>query len=283
MVEVERNGVMVLVPGGWRVPDALPLLEHLEQGRQAVAHSLTPAGDQGVGEVMMPLLLTTQVPATQGMGDGSVQSFFTAMASEYRRHLRDVPLDILRAAADACVRESEFFPAVAAFLRHARPELEKRQRQAERIGLMIEARNRPQPKPREKTARELETREERLRNGIATCRRFGRIETAMAWEHELAALEGREVEEWARGYTQPEPPPKRETPPHVGTFKSSGVSAAALKRSLARQHRERGNTAYAEKLEQEADALAPAPTPTLTDEPPPPDDIPEGDSQEQEP
>ena len=148
MTTVERNGVLVEVPGRWEPPTYGSILpELLEQGREAVAASLKPAGDAGVHEAMMPLMLTTLMPATEGMSDQTLQSFYAAKAGEYQRHLREVPLDILKSAADACVRESEFFPAVAALLRHARVELEKRRRQADRIKALIDARNRPQAKP----------------------------------------------------------------------------------------------------------------------------------------
>ena len=148
MTTVERDGALIEVPAAWQPPTFGSILpELIEQGRKAVAESLKPAGDEGVAAVMMPVMLTTLVPATEGMSDTTLQGFYAAKAGEYQRHLREVPLDILKAAADACVRESEFFPAVAALLRHAKVELEKRRRQAERIKALIDARNRPQAKP----------------------------------------------------------------------------------------------------------------------------------------
>ncbi len=201
MTEVERDGERIMVPSTWQPSRHAGLLpELLEQGRQAIAASLKPAGDQGVAEVMMPLMLTTIMPATEGMSDMTVQAFYAAKASEYQRHLRDVPLDILKAAADACVRESGFFPTVADFFKHSRLELEKRKRQADRIRALIDSRNRPAPAQEFKP----EPEEVRLRGAIWRGWRDRETFTGPAsWkrasdaERRLAQLESREPAEWA--------------------------------------------------------------------------------------
>lgn len=198
-VTVERDGVPVEVPGTWQPPTYGVLLpELLEQGRKAIEHQLTPAGDEGVHSVMVPLMLTQQLQSTEGMEEETMITFMARKGAEYQRHLREVPLDILKAAADACVLASPFFPTVADLFKHVRPEWEKRKRQADRLKALIAHRNNPAAAAPQPSARELESREQRLRNGIASCRRFGRMGTAIEWERELAALEGREVEEWAQ-------------------------------------------------------------------------------------
>ncbi len=209
MRETENDaGERVLVPATWKPPSHTVLPELLEQGRQAIAELLKPAGADGVSSVMMPLMLTQQIPATEGMGDSNAERFFAAMAGEYQRHLAEIPLDILKLAADACAKESSFFPQVADFWKHARPKLEERKRQQWRIDRLIEEKRKPakaEPPPQEPL-------EQRLRASIWLGWKHGRLDLAQRAERELAKLENRAPAEWATPQiVMPPMPPARRT------------------------------------------------------------------------
>lgn len=142
------------------------------------------------------------------------------------------------------------------------------------------------PKPFEREPQE--DREKTLRDSLL---RIGKRDRAARYELAIAARENRSPEDWAvnpvvrQDRTLETPPPFR--------VQQSPESAAALKRSLARQHRVQGRTAYADQLDREADALTSrAKTPpsgayiacrsdgtaivgTTAEQPPPPDEIPE--------
>ncbi len=101
-----------------------------------------------------------------------------------------------------------------------------------------------------------EPKEVRLRTLTASLRKVGRHHDAAKYERELAGLENREPDSWVDDYIGERsagfvkaPDPK--LPP------VSPANQAALKRSVAKEHRKRGNVSYAEMLEREADALAP--------------------------
>lgn len=105
---------------------------------------LKTAGDAGVGEALMPMLFTQTIENLDNLPDKvSPDIWLQAKSLEYARHLRDYPIDILKAACDAHVVASKFFPAVAEIAVHARPLLEARQRQAWRIEQLIRRANTP--------------------------------------------------------------------------------------------------------------------------------------------
>ena len=104
-------------------------------------------------------------------------------------------------------------------------------------------------------------RERTLRDSLL---RIGKTDRAAAYERSIAVREGREPEDWARAAVVHRPSATVE-PPVYRAIVPRPDSAAALKRSLARQHRAQGRTAYAEQLERDADALSPR---GQTDEPP---------------
>lgn len=189
MVEVEGE----LKPGAWNPPTYCRFLpEQLDQAREAMREQLRPAGSQGVREVMLPLIMVTKVAATEGMSDGTARAYMAELGREYERHLIDVPLDILKAASDACATESAFFPTVADLFRHIRPELEKRKRMADRIEALARAQNGiPATIHRPMTEEEKrETQIKKLREAIPVLRKHGRNATADQWERELAELTG---------------------------------------------------------------------------------------------
>lgn len=196
-VEVERDGKSVLVPGTWRPPGHRIMPELIEQARAFLEERLKPGGEPGVRKALAALMLTTIPPATEGMSDETMAGFMAAKASEYQRLLADVPADLLERAADKCARESEFFPTVAGLLKHVTPELEKRRRQRDRLGRLLEAANKPATKPAPPPF-VAEPRDVILGTLIKAARARGQMDKAMRYERELAEFLGREVEEWAR-------------------------------------------------------------------------------------
>ena len=96
-------------------------------------------------------------------------------------------------------------------------------------------------------------RERTLRDSLL---RIGKTDRAATYERSIAVREGREPEDWAMAAVVHRPSVTVE-PPVYRAISPRPDSAAALKRSLARQHRAQGRIAYAEQLERDADALSP--------------------------
>lgn len=107
-----------------------------------------------------------------------------------------------------------------------------------------------------------DVRDRTLRDSLL---RIGKTDRAAAYERSIAVREGREPEDWAMAAVVHRPSATVE-PPVYRAIAPRPDSVAALKRSLARQHRAQGRIAYAEKLEREAAALSPQ---GRSDEPPP--------------
>lgn len=218
-VEVERDGT--LVPGTWRPPEHRILPERIDEARRWLELNLAPCGDAGVHKALMPLLLSTTMPHTAGLEDKTLKALFAEKSAEYTRHLRELPIDILEAACDQCAKASPFFPAVADIFRHARPPLEKRQRQRDRVDRMMRAKDAPKgaepftPEPEEVRLRGNVARYLKHRDGFLgpTLRA-----NAVAAEQRLAEIENRAPADWATEQaTQPTPPsvaqPSRAAPP----------------------------------------------------------------------
>jgi hypothetical protein len=170
--------------------------ELLETARQWLDINLKPGGYESVAKALTPLLATTLMPNTEGMEPETLQKFGASKMAEYGRHLIDIPADILEAACDECARTSQFFPALAEIYKHARPMLEKRRRQAERVAILISDAKKPATKPAPEPFKP-EPKEVRLRTLRDGCRRNGHIDRAAKYERELAVIEKREPEEWA--------------------------------------------------------------------------------------
>lgn len=213
-----EDGTTRLVAGDWQAPSHRILPERLDEARRWLEARIVPCGEAGVGKALMPLLMTTQMPNTDGMSEETLQAFGVAKMAEYGRLLRDVPADILEAAADACAKASPFFPAVADIFKHANPLIEKRQRQLHRVNELIRRQNAPAEAPAFKP----EPEEVRLRAEIARWRRVGADvvmgvnlkRNAIAAEKRLAEIENRVVEAWAleqqteATVLPPAPPPR---------------------------------------------------------------------------
>lgn len=233
---------------------------------------LTPAGDAGVREAMLPLMLSTQMrlpPHLAELSDDernrAEKAFYSQQSAEYCRLLGHIPLDILKAAADASVLESPFFPFPADLMKHAGPEFDRRKRESERIDRMIAIGGRTQQAKAQTFQPEPE--EHRLRAAIwrgwdARINGKGFLTARLWWsgqeaERRLAQLEQREPENWALD-VGPEQQDMVEKADGPGLPPPSPESQARLKLALAKRWREQGNDERADSLEAEAHRLAPA-------------------------
>lgn len=255
-------------PPRWPIPN-----DQLEQARAAIEHMLKPIGAAGVKAALVPLMLTQQLENLDNLPAGfEPAAYLHQKSAEYERHLAHFPFDILRGACDAHARASKFFPAVAELIAHAGPALELRQRQRDRIGVLITASN-----PARKAAEEVPawkrhdlTADERKQWAITRTRELiemkqkrGMIDGIERLERELAQLEGRPYDAPAVA----EPPLPAE--PITGTLPrddrnwdkagDAGPSPAELERQRRAEH-------HAVKGGQ----------PPRMEEPPMPDEIPEG-------
>lgn len=172
----------------------MPAKEQLEAARSYMAHALKPAGADGVRAALLPLMLTMEIPnVLEDMTPEQERVWFAERFNEYARLMAHVPVDIIKAASDAHVVKAKFFPSISELMEHAKPALELRQRQGERIDQMIDARNRPKTEPRAAPFKH-DPRDVVLKTLIKAAERRGQHEKAAAYRHELDVLEGRAVE-----------------------------------------------------------------------------------------
>ena len=247
-VEVDGpNGTRLRVPGTWRPPSTPILADLLDQAKQFIAHRLKPAEESEIRSAILPLALSLKVE-NKLISEENEAEFYRQMIAELVRHLKGTPLDIVRAACDAHVRVSEFFPTVAALLKHVTPELEKRQGQEFRIKRLCDAQAAPKKKP-EPAPFVAESEEVRLRADIERWRNYpggfmadALKRRAIASEQRLAELESREPEEWASGETGIAAPLRKaevwgfQTPASVARNMATNARLAELaKENRARQ------------------------------------------------
>lgn len=220
--------------------------ELLAMASKAMEHLLTPVGPEGLGRALMPLMLTTVMPNTDGMSDETQQAYFGAKVQEYTRLLEHYPADIIRDACDAHVKRSKFFPAIAELTEFAEPALAHRHRQARRLEVLIKNGGRP-PVVAEDFKPEPEV--DRLRGAIK--RYLANPNSSIAHvlkrraiesEKRLAEMESRDVEAWALDVT-PEAVAKVEEPSLKGTlprddakWSKASDAAPSLRRSAEQQH-----------------------------------------------
>lgn len=243
MATVERDGQQIEVEGTWRLPDHRIMPEVLTEALRTISRQLEPAGDEGVRKVMMPLMLTQIMPAVEGVAEGNMQALFAATASEYTRHLRDVPLDLLETAATALARESPHFPRVADFFRHAQPVIDRRRRQSARINAIAEAQKRA---AEGKPAFVPEADDVKWRGDVERFHKFagGSMHDmlrrrAIDSERKLAELEGREpdLEQFGPDPVKVMPPPITKRSPITG--RTSAVTDVDEQPSPADAERQR--------------------------------------------
>lgn len=235
-----------------------------------MAHLMQPVGAEGLGRALMPLMLTTVMPNTDGMSDETQQAFFGAKVQEYARLLAHYPPDIIRDACDAHVKRSKFFPAIAELCEFAEPALALRHRQAKRLAVLVKNGGKPPVVVEEFKG---EPREATLRTLIKHARRRGQTANAIRYERELAELEGRPMEGWAIATDVSEAVPAG--PSLHGEYLACTSDGRAITGTLPRDGRkwERASDAASKPWQAGAPVYQQQP-----EEPPLPDEIPEGDA-----
>jgi hypothetical protein len=232
-----------------RLPDDLPDEATLRAGIAALEASLQPADETVCGRILVSLRVTKR--SYEKLPDGAAE----IRAKAWWVTNGDLPSDLWNDALAATLRSStKGFPEPGEFRAHVEPELDLRRRPLKRARLMLDKviADKERPKPPER-----EPRDVILKTLIRGARARGDDHKAAGYERELAAIENRPVEHWARapGPLNPKPAVARDTtvlPPL-----STGMQAA-LRGALARKHRAQGNGKYADTLEREARALGPS-------------------------
>jgi len=249
------------VPGTrseWRLPDVLPEARDI---KAAIAELSEKTNDVELGFFKSALKMIAY--ATRHKDEKAIDWKYRTRV--YYIVLKDVPADMWKDLTMQVIRTCAWFPSASEIDRLARPYVEQRKRMLERARLILAAVNAankpdaPAPTKRMTADEQRAASGERLRDSIRIFTKRGMMDRAAGAEHRLAALEQRDVEPWART-PHALPTATMAAPPPVPPLKSSPTAQAALKRSLARSHRKNGGSAYADKLDAEADALAPRPT-----------------------
>lgn len=202
-------------------------MKTLQEWQRILETMMTPVGEKAMPEMLLPLLLSKQMPtmpagmiaddATDDERKEREQLYYSSRVSELVRLLAHYPKDILAKAIDDNARASVFFPMPADINKHAEPLLEKRQRMRGRIQLLLMSNGRPQAK-----TFEAEPEEVRLRGAIWIGWKYrGTFTSSITWpsacraEIRLAEIENREPAEWAKqsGPQTVTPPMKRQGRP----------------------------------------------------------------------
>lgn len=173
----------------------------------------------------------------------------------YHAALQDVPIDMWPQLTKQAILTFTWWPSVAELNKLVRPYVEQRQRMLGRARQILD-KHREGNKTSDKPV-VVETEEERLAASIVSLRKYGKHDRAAAAERRLAAIQQRDVAEWALAIVPPSAAPKERERGEPAPQPLGKAAQAALNRSLAKSHREQGRTGYAEKLEREADELAP--------------------------
>jgi hypothetical protein len=164
----------------------------------------------------------------------------------------DLPDDLWSAGTRELLRAHKFGMPKPVHLREAvEAQFRERNRALRRAQEMLDAAN-DKPKAQGFVP---EPRDIRLRGMRDSFRKVGKVRKAAGYERELAEIEGREVEDWAR---DPQPVPRPSDKPDEVTLPSPSPEAQArLKIAVAKSWRAQGNETRASSLEREAQTLAP--------------------------
>jgi hypothetical protein len=178
------------------------------------------------------------------------------------------PEDIWQSTTLELLKTCTWRPSPAQFVAIAEPRHLERKRMLDRVKTLLA------PPPEAPKPFEPEPRAVRLRSMRDSYRKHGYADRAAKFEIELAAVEGREPEDWIRAAVEAGNPASDEKPDAPPTRPPSPEMRAALDAAVAKHHRAQGRDAYADLLERRAEAAVMA-LPPLLDEPPPHDGIPE--------
>lgn len=233
----------------WQLPANLPSERDVKAAIAELSERLNPVTIQTVATHLKAIAYATR------HRDNDAHAW-KDRTKVYHFALQDVPADMWEGLTKQAILKFTWFPAVAELNALVRPYVEQRQRMLGRARQILDkmrAGNKTSDKPVV-----VETEEERLAASIVSLRKYGKHDRAAAAERRLAAMQQRDVAEWALAIV----PPTAEVPKERDRLQSGPAPVgkavqAALNRSLAKTHREQGRTGYAEKLEREADELDP--------------------------
>lgn len=247
----------------WTPPPSLPSLADLRTAIDILEAQGAPASRQHVAWCLSKLSMALEPSVKLSPED---QKFRASIWIESCGDLGDA---LWSEATMAAIQSLKWMPKPAEFRALIGTKLEARAKRLKRCRDMLTALGGDKPpvvKPFEP-----EPREVRLRSMIASYRKHGFADRAAKTEIELAGIEGREPEDWARAATDIGTPTSGKPMP-VPTRPLSAEQRAGLDLALAERHRAQGRTEYADKLERRASSLGYERT---TGEPPLPDAIPE--------
>lgn len=186
-------------PGAWTLPAVIPDRKLLEGVRDSLKAHMAGSSPEWIAACLVRLAALTHIEGHKDLTPRAKELFWKAKAEEYIRLLGKFPPDIWARCTDQAVLKDRFFPQPADL--HALMEVEMGRRVSAlwRIEQMLKAPEKTSDQPKEALP-------DRLRGIIAAWQKLP-VESmtrgilakgAINAEIELAEIEGREIEAWAR-------------------------------------------------------------------------------------
>lgn len=244
-------------PGKWEPPppNLMPARGELERWVATLTAQLEPASSSHIG------FLVNTMANSMAMRNGQTQQM-AARTDGWLLACGALPADLWTEGCTDLLRSKTFMPSPGELMALVGRKFEERRRMLKRATALLG------DGPTKAGPFVPEDRVVRLRSMRDSYRKHGYTARAVGVEMQLAAVEGREPEDWARAASEIGIPTSGEKPDTPPTRPPSQAMRASLDAALARQHREQGRTGYAELLERRAGVVP-------SEEPPPPDAIPE--------
>lgn len=243
----------------WSPPAELPSLADLREAMGIIEAQAAQATRQHVAWCLSKLSMALE-PSVK-LSDADLKF----RASIWTESCGDLGDALWSEATMAAIQSCKFMPKPAEFRALVSGKLAARTKRMTRCKAMLDAAG--NSKPVALTGFVSEPRTVRLRSMISSYRKHGYADRAAKIEVELAAVEGREPEDWIRAAADMGNPMSAEKPAAAPTRPLSPEQRAMLDAALAQQHRAQGRHDYAEMLERRAGFVPTA------DEPPMPDAI----------
>lgn len=254
-------------PGKWEPPppNLMPARGELERWVSTLTAQLEPASSNHIG------FLVNTMANSMAMRNGQTQQM-AARTDGWLLACGALPADLWTEGCTDLLRSKTFMPSPGELMALVGRKFEERRRMLKRATRLLgddPTTSKTQPfVPEERVVR--------LRSMRDSYRKHGYTARAVGVEIELAAVEGREPEDWIRAAAETGNPMSAEKPDAPPTRPPSPAMRAALAAVLARKHRAAGRTEYADSLARTAKDLGHVEV--QLDEPPPPDAIRDGDA-----
>ena len=227
----------------WRLPDKLPPTPDLVRGAELLQAQLARVDRKHAAYCLGKLLV--------GFNERKTADETKLLLEVWLEACGDVPNDLWSAGILELLKTHKFgMPKPPHFREAVDAELKERQKHLKRAQEMLD-KARETPKP---AAFVREPQDVRIRGLRDSFRRIGKVAKAASYERQLAEMEGRDVEDWARD-PAPEAVEVRVEPPTLPPL--SPEMQALTKLSVARSWRNQGNEERAQQLEAQARELAP--------------------------